>query len=85
MEGLMTENRRGAFRKNAFTFGTLLLACGEVGCLVWDATETGAQIEVAEDQAVPDRFPLRLTENSDPRLASVAWRRDRRIGIAFEG
>ena len=81
----MTDNRRGAFRKNAFTFGTLLLACGEVGCLVWDETEAGAQIEVANDLAVPDRFPLRLTEDGAPRLAAVAWRRDRRIGIAFEG
>ncbi len=81
----MTEDRRGTFRRNAFTFGSLLLACGEVGCLVWDATETGAQIEVETDQPVPDRFPLRLTEGGDPRPAAVAWRRSRRIGIAFEG
>jgi hypothetical protein len=84
MERLMTENRRGAFRKNAFTFGTLLLAEGEVACLVWDATETGAQIEVEGDEVVPDRFPLRLTEDGAARQAAVAWRRDRRIGIAFE-
>ena len=81
----MTEDRRGAFRKNAFTFGTLLLACGEVGCLVWDATETGAQIEVEDNQAVPDHFPIRLQEGADPRPAAVAWRRSRRIGVAFEG
>jgi hypothetical protein len=81
----MTEDRRGAFRKNAFTFGTILLACGEVGCLVWDATETGAQIEVEADQAVPDRFPIRLAEGADPRSAAVAWRRNCRIGLAFEG
>ncbi|MCJ2053582.1 PilZ domain-containing protein [Methylobacterium sp. J-070] len=80
----MTENRRGAFRSNAFTFGALLLAGGEVGCLVWDATEAGAQIEVPDDQPVPDRFPLRLTEGGVPRPATVAWRLHRRIGIAFE-
>lgn len=81
----MTEDRRGAFRRNAFTFGSLLLARGEVGCLVWDATETGAQIEVEDDEPVPDRFPLRLTAESAPRPAAVAWRKSRRIGIAFEG
>lgn len=80
----MTEDRRGAFRKNAFTFGTVLLACGEVGCLVWDATETGAQIEIEDGRVVPDRFPLRLTEGADPRPVAVAWRRSRRIGVAFE-
>ena len=80
----MTEDRRGAYRRNAFTFGALLLAHGEVGCLVWDATESGAQIEVEDGQPVPDRFPLRLTADGAPRPVSVAWRRSRRIGIAFE-
>ncbi|WP_342105020.1 pilus assembly protein PilZ [Methylobacterium sp. SI9] len=80
----MTEDRRGTFRRNAFTFGALLLPRGEVGCLVWDATETGAQIEVEDGEAVPDRFPLRLTADGDPREATVAWRQSRRIGIAFE-
>jgi len=81
----MMEDRRGTFRRNAFTFGSLLLARGEVGCLVWDATETGAQIELEDDQPVPDRFALRLTADSAPRPAAVAWRRSRRIGITFEG
>jgi hypothetical protein len=80
----MTEDRRSAFRKNAFTFGTVLLACGEVGCLVWDVTETGAQIEVENDQAVPAKFLLRLAEGSPPRAAAVAWRQSRRIGLTFE-
>lgn len=84
-ERLMSEDRRGTFRRNAFTFGSLLLARGEVGCLIWDATETGAQIEVEDGEPVPDRFPLRLTAGADPRTATVAWRRSRRIGIAFEG
>ncbi|MEE7449777.1 pilus assembly protein PilZ [Methylobacterium radiotolerans] len=81
----MTENRRGVFRKNAFTFGAVLLDGGEVSCLVWDATDVGAQIEVADDQAVPDRFSLRVSADAAPRPATVAWRRSRRIGISFEG
>ncbi|KQS74571.1 MULTISPECIES: hypothetical protein [Methylobacterium] len=81
----MTENRRGTFRKNAFTFGAVLLDGGEVSCLVWDATDVGAQIEVEDDQAVPDRFALRVSTGTEPRPATVAWRRSRRIGIAFDG
>ena len=81
----MTENRRGTFRKNAFTFGAVLLDGSEVSCLVWDATDVGAQIEVEDDQAVPDRFPLRVSAGTEPRPATVAWRRSRRIGIAFDG
>lgn len=81
----MTENRRGTFRKNAFTFGAVLLDGGEVSCLVWDATDVGAQIEVEDDHAVPDRFALRVSTGTEPRPATVAWRRSRRIGIAFDG
>lgn len=80
----MTENRRSLFRKNAFTFGSLLLSQGEVGCLVWDVTETGAQIEVEGDQVVPARFLLRLTGGGDPRPVAVAWRQSRRIGLTFQ-
>ena len=81
----MTDDRRGAFRKNAFTFGALQSADGEIACLVWDATETGAQIAEEESQGVPDRFALRLAEGTEPRPVVVAWRSSRRIGVAFEG
>ena len=81
----MTDDRRVAYRRNAFTFGALQVDAGEIGCLVWDATETGAQIEVEEPHAVPDRFSLRLEDGAAPRPATVAWRGGRRIGVAFEG
>jgi hypothetical protein len=79
----MTENRRSVFRKNAFTIGSVLLAHGEAGCLVWDITETGAQIEVEGDHVVPATFLLRLIEGGDPRPVAVAWRRGRRVGLTF--
>lgn len=81
----MTDDRRVAYRKNAFTFGALLIGGGEIGCLVWDANETGAQIEVEEPHAVPDRFSLRLEDGAAARPATVAWRRSHRIGVAFAG
>ena len=81
----MTDDRRGAYRRNAFTFGAVQSAEGEIACLVWDATETGAQIEVEAPHGVPDRFALRLAEGTKPRPAVVAWRSRRRIGVAFEG
>ena len=81
----MTDDRRVAYRKNAFTFGAVQIDAGEIGCLVWDANETGAQIEVEAAHALPDRFALRIREGEASRPAIVAWRRSRRIGVAFEG
>ena len=80
----MGADRRGAYRQNAFTFGALQLAGGEIECLIWDATDTGAQIEVEAPDALPERFKVRLSHGADPREATVAWRRSRRIGITFE-
>lgn len=79
----MGEDRRGAFRRNAFTFGTIQLPGGERECLIWDATEAGAQIEVEVPETVPERFSLRLSQDAPLRQAAVAWRRSRRIGITF--
>lgn len=84
MEARLTEDRRATFRRNAFTFGAALAGGSEIGCLVWDANETGAMIEVEEAHAVPDRFDLRLAEGAAPRPARVAWRDGRRIGVSFE-
>ena len=84
----MLDDRRGAFRRNAFTFGAVAgTGAGtgpEIECLVWDATEAGAQIEVADPDRVPDRFGLRLTADAPVRPVAVAWRRGLRIGIAFQ-
>ena len=82
---VMAQDRRGAYRQNAFTFGAVQAGGRETACLVWDATEAGAQIEVEAPDAVPDRFALRLRDDAPARPASVSWRRDRRIGVAFEG
>ena len=79
----MTDDRRVAYRANAFTFGAVEMDGGEIGCLVWDATALGAQIEVETPDRVPERFMLRLSPGASPREAAVAWRRSRRIGITF--
>jgi hypothetical protein len=80
----MADDRRGAHRRNAFTFGAVQIGGSETACLVWDATEAGAQIEVEAPDALPDRFGLRLRADAPARPATVAWRRSRRIGVAFE-
>ncbi|MDP4021858.1 pilus assembly protein PilZ [Methylobacterium sp. NEAU 140] len=81
----MLDDRRGAFRRNAFTFGAVTGIGPEIECLVWDATESGAQIEVADPDRVPDRFDLRLTVDAPARPVAVAWRRGRRLGLTFLG
>ncbi|MBY0258735.1 pilus assembly protein PilZ [Methylobacterium sp.] len=81
----MEENRRGARRADAFRIGSLVAEAGSapIDCLVWDQSETGAQIEVEDGQAVPDAFTLTVTAYARPRSCKVVWRRGRKLGIIF--
>ncbi|KQO59943.1 pilus assembly protein PilZ [Methylobacterium sp. SD274] len=81
----MTTNRRSASRKDAFRIGALSFGNDrpDIDCLVWDQSETGAQIEVEVPEAVPDEFILVMTAYAKPRACTVVWRRDRKLGVAF--
>lgn len=81
----MEENRRGARRADAFRIGSLTSEMGtaEIDCLVWDQSETGAQIEVDPSVSVPDVFTLSMTAYAKPRRCQVVWRRGRKVGIHF--
>ena len=79
----MSEDRRGAYRRNAFTFGAVETEAGEIGCLVWDVNETGALIEIEDSVDLPERMRLRLAPEAAMREATLAWQRGKRAGIAF--
>lgn len=79
----MSEDRRGAYRRNAFTFGAVETEGGEIGCLVWDVNETGALIEIEESVDLPERMRLRLAPEAAMREATLVWQRGKRAGIAF--
>lgn len=79
----MSEDRRGAFRRNAFTFGAVEFGGGEVGCLVWDVTANGALLEFEEPLALPSRIRVRLSPDAAWCEASVAWCKGNRAGVAL--
>jgi hypothetical protein len=81
----MSEDRRGVFRRNAFTFGTVEAGGEAVGCLVWDVTEVGALVELDRAFTLPPRVRVRLDSGSELRDAAVAWQTDHRAGLSFEG
>ncbi|WP_375462714.1 PilZ domain-containing protein [uncultured Methylobacterium sp.] len=82
----MSDNRRSAPRKDAFRVANLSAdgRADALECLIWDVSETGAQVEVAADAVVPDRFTLRITAYEPPRRCRVVRRDGRRLGVHFE-
>lgn len=79
-----TEKRR-AKRQPIFVSATIALQANQTqACMVHDISETGARIETARLEAVPDRFTLLLTPQGFPRReCRVVWRRDGFLGVTF--
>lgn len=83
----MTENRR-KFKRQQIRYAAwiALKPDGLHTCILADISDTGARIEVANSDNVPDHFMLWLANNGSTRRAcSVVWREPQQIGVKFEG
>jgi hypothetical protein len=53
-------------------------------CMLCDASQEGAQLQVAEPDSVPDEFTLALSsDGAARRKCRVAWRTTTQIGVKF--
>lgn len=81
----MLEASRDLFLQDAFTVG--LLSCSEVrsdiGCLIWDATSEGADVEVGPDVVVPDSVRLSVACLKIDCPCAVVEREGGRLHLAF--
>ena len=57
---------------------------GAIDCTVRNLSETGAALEVVTPLFIPDRFTLVVPSDQLKRPCHVAWRKERRIGVAFD-
>ena len=55
-------------------------------CVVSDATDSGARIDMKDAEILPDSFVLMLTINGAARrYCRVIWRKPTQVGVQFEG
>jgi hypothetical protein len=54
-----------------------------IDCVVRNLSPGGAMLKVSSAVGIPDRFELKL-EHEDFRWCQVKWRRENRVGVAFE-
>lgn len=57
---------------------------GPIGCVVRDISTTGAALEVPSQFGIPAQFTLVIPDDGLQLLCHVVWRREFRIGVAFE-
>ena len=56
---------------------------GVIDCVIRNISETGAALEVASPLGIPETFNLVISGDHSSRPCQVAWRKDKRIGVAF--
>ena len=77
------ENKRAALRQRVLKSGSIEFNGGVIDCVVRNISETGAALEVASPLGIPETFNLVIAGDHSSRRCQVAWRKDKRIGVAF--
>jgi len=74
--------RRERPRDRVLRIATIKFEGGEISCLVRNISTTGAALDVSSSTNVPEFFTL-FTDGSH-RSCQTIWRRQKRIGVAFQ-
>lgn len=79
------EEHRATPRQRVLKAGTISFN-GDAGisCTVRNLSATGAALEVASPLGIPNHFTLVFDGDRRARACHIVWRKERRIGVAFD-
>ncbi|MBN9548178.1 MAG: PilZ domain-containing protein [Alphaproteobacteria bacterium] len=75
--------RRHHVREFVLKEATIIAGAVRIGCSVRNQHEQGAELRVAADVAIPERFLLEVPADDTAYRALVRWRRNDRVGVAL--
>jgi hypothetical protein len=79
----MSDQRRSP-RLRTIKGGLIMFgSASAIECIIRNMSDTGAALEVKSLAGIPDRFTLLIRPELIKRRCYVAWRKGRRIGVAF--
>lgn len=82
----MASDKSKSERHPARSTAWLRLANGQLhGCVLSNASDVGARVEVENSEMVPDKFTLLLSSTgSSQKQCRVVWRKPTELGVKFE-
>jgi PilZ domain len=80
----MANERRVIPRRRVLKTGSITVGGGAIDCTVRNISDAGATLEVVSPLFIPDRFRLFVPSDGLNRPCHIVWRKDRRMGIAFD-
>ncbi|RVD56088.1 PilZ domain-containing protein [Mesorhizobium sp. M2D.F.Ca.ET.185.01.1.1] len=75
--------RRLRVREFVLKEATIIANGVRIGCSVRNQHEQGAELRVAADAKIPERFLLEVPADDTAYRALVRWRRNDRVGVAL--
>jgi PilZ domain-containing protein len=78
------DEHRNAARKRVLKAGTIEFSGETIPCTVRNISDSGAALEVTTVLWFPDRFTLRIESDGSSKPCHIVWRKEKRIGVAFE-
>jgi hypothetical protein len=64
--------------------GTIEFVGGKINCVVRNLSVTGAALEVSDTTGIPETLILAMPDDRLRLFCHVVWRREYRIGVAFD-
>ena len=77
------DNKRNKNRQRVLKAGLITFNGAGINCLVRNMSDTGAALEVESQIGIPSTFDLAIAADHFTQHCQVVWRKEKRIGIAF--
>jgi PilZ domain len=78
------DHQRIVPRRRILKAGSIECGGEVIDCNVRNLSETGAALDVLSPLYIPDRFTLVVRTDQLKRACHVIWRKEKRIGVAFD-
>jgi PilZ domain len=76
------DDKRSSQRNRVLKAGTIEFNGGAIDCMVRNRSAAGAALDVTSPIGIPERFTLIADGARFP--CQVVWRKEKRIGVAFD-
>ncbi|MEH2473972.1 hypothetical protein V1281_004843 [Nitrobacteraceae bacterium AZCC 2161] len=80
----MTPENRSVPRSRTLKAGTISFDGGGIDCTVRNISKSGAALDVASPLGIPQNFILLVPADDLRQPCHVVWRKEKRIGVAFD-
>jgi len=78
------DDKRAVSRHRVLKTATIEFGGGAIDCTVRNISGIGAALDVTTPIGIPQQFVLALSADGSRKPCRIIWRKEKRIGVAFD-